>query len=163
MKNRLVIVKKAENLNDLIRFLRDLDANLKQISKNLYLDATSGTPITSTTKAAPKTINSSSAKPFISVRVIAIASRVSIVTRINPGLLHILIVGGRMPILQVEKDCSNNLGLSCYYDKADYIAINQNTSALLASKSQAGSIMSHFIALIHYNPPTIMEKSSSLS
>ena len=32
-KDRLVTVRKAENLNDLILLLRDMDANMKKISK----------------------------------------------------------------------------------------------------------------------------------
>ena len=32
-KDQLVIVRKAENLNDLILLLRDMDANIKKISK----------------------------------------------------------------------------------------------------------------------------------
>ena len=32
-KNRLVTVRKVENLNDLIPLLRNIDANMKKISK----------------------------------------------------------------------------------------------------------------------------------
>ena len=32
-KDRLVSIKKAENLNNLILLLRDIDANIKKISK----------------------------------------------------------------------------------------------------------------------------------
>ena len=67
-KDRLVTIKRAENLNDLIISLRDIDANVKKISKQSHLRAKPATLTTSTTSAIKppfKTINS--AKPSASV------------------------------------------------------------------------------------------------
>ena len=162
-KDRLVTVKKADNLNDLITSLRDIDANVKRINKQSHLRAKQNTPATSTTKPPFKTANSAPAKPTTSVGVTVTASTPSTATGTHPGPIDVSTAGRRGPISQEEKDRRNRLGLCRYCGEAGHIAIDHKNPELLASKRQAAGTTNHSMALVPYTPPPAEEKESSLS
>lgn len=62
-KDQLVNVKKAENLNDLILVLRNMDANMKKISKNFQFRVKPNVSNFPATKLPFKSYNSTSTKP----------------------------------------------------------------------------------------------------
>lgn len=166
-KDRLVTVKKANSLGNLILFLRNIDANVKRINKQSHLRAEQNTPATTITKPPFKTANSAPAptptKPSTSVGVIVTSSIPSTATGTHPGPIDISTAGCQRPISQEEKDRRNCLGLCCYCGKPGHIAIDHKEPLLLASKKQASNITNYFMALVPYTPSASEEKESSLS
>lgn len=61
-KDRFVIVKKADNLNNFITFLWDIDANIKKINKQSHFRAKQNTFAASTMKSLFKMANSAFVK-----------------------------------------------------------------------------------------------------
>ena len=68
-KARLVIIKKAENLNNLILLLHNMDANIKKISKKSQLLVKPNKSNFPAIKLLFKSYNSASNKPSTAIRV----------------------------------------------------------------------------------------------
>ena len=162
-KDRMVTVPKTDNFNDFITSLRDIDANVKRISKQSHFRAKLATPVTSTAKPPFKTVNSAPVKPSTSVGVTVTASGPSIATGTHPGPMDVSTAGRRGPISQAEKDRRNSLGLCRYCGEVGHIAIDHKDPALLATKRQAAGITNHSMALVPYTPPPVEAKELSLS
>ena len=162
-KDRLVTVPKAENLNALVKYLRDIDANIKRINKQSHLRAKQATPAAPIAKPPFKTANSAPVKPSTSVGVTVTASGPSTATGTHPGPMNVSTSGRRGPISQEEKDRRNNLGLCRYCGEPGHIAIDHRNPAVLATKRQAAGISNHSMALVPYTSPVFEAKESSLS
>ena len=160
-KDRLVTVKKPSSLNELITTLRDIDANVKRISKQSHLRAKWANPVTSATKPPFKTANSTPVKPTTSVTVTAPA--LSTATGTHPGPMDVSTAVRKGPISQEEKDRRNRLGLCRYCGEPGHIAIDHKDPTLLASKRQAAGITNNSMALVPYTPPPATERESSPS
>ena len=162
-KNRLITIKKAENFNDLILLFRNIDANMKNISKQFQLCVKPNTSNFPATKPPFKSYNSASTKPSTAVRVAVVFPVPSIATKTYLDPIDMSNVIRREPILQEEKDRCNNLGLCRYYDKLGYIAIDYKNLVFLATKRQvAGAFIDNFMALVPYKPLFVEEKERSL-
>ncbi len=162
-KDRLVTVKKAENLNDLILLLRNMDANMKKISKQSQLRIKPNISNFSTTKPPFKSYNSASTKPSTAVGVAVTSLVPSTATGTHPGPIDVSNVIKRRPISQEEKDRRNSLGLCRYCDKSRHIAIYYRNPALLATKRQAASFVTgNSMALVPYKSLPVEEKETSL-
>ena len=79
-KDRLVTVRKAENLNDLILLLHDMDANIKKISKQFQLRVKPNASNFSATKPPFKSYNSAPTKLSTAVGVAVVSPVPSIAT-----------------------------------------------------------------------------------
>lgn len=123
-KNQLVTVKKVENLNNLILLLRNIDANIKKISKQSQLRAKPNASNFSTIKPPFKSYNSAFTKLSIAIRVVVTSPVLSITTRTYPSPMDMSNVIKKRLILQEEKDRCNSLGLYYYSDKSKHIAID---------------------------------------
>ena len=162
-KDRLVTVRKVENLNDLILLLRNMDANIKKISKQSQLCVKPNASNFSATKLLFKSYNSAPTKPSTVVKVAVVSPAPSIATGTHPGLMDVFNMIRQGPILQEEKDKRNNLGLCRYCNKPGHIAIDHRNPALLATKKQAvGAFMGNLMALVPYKPLPVEEKETSL-
>ena len=133
-KDRLGTVRKAENLNDLILLLRNMDVNMKKISKQSQLCVKPNASNFPATKPPFKSYNSAPTKPSTAVRVAVVFPAPSTATRTHPGPMDVSNVIRRGPIAQEQKDRHNNLGLCHYCGKPGYIAIDHRNPALLATK-----------------------------
>ena len=114
-KDRLVTVRKTKNLNDLILLLRDMDANMKKISKQSQLRVKPNASNFPATKPPFKSYNSAPTKPFTVVGVAIVSPTPSTATGTHPGPMDVSNVIRQGPILQEEKDRRNNRGLCRYY------------------------------------------------
>ena len=162
-KDRLVTVKKAENLNDLILLLRDMDANMKKISKQSQLRVKPNASNFPTIKPSFKSYNSAFTKFCTAVRVAVVSSAPSTTTGTHLDPIDVSNVIKQRPILQKEKDRCNNLGLYHYYGEPGHIAIDHRNPALLNTKKKAaGAFMGNSMALIPYKPLPMEEKEMSL-
>ena len=152
-KNRLVTVKKAENFNDPLLLLRNMDANMKKISKQFQLHIKPNASNFPATKPPFKSYNSIPTKPSTAVGVAVVSFVPSTTTETQPGLIDVSNVIRQGPISQEEKDRCNSLGLCRYYGKSGHIAIDHRNSALLATKRQAASAFTdNSMALVLYKP-----------
>ena len=163
-KDRLVTVKKAKNLNNLILLLRNMNANMKKISKQSQLCAKPNASNFPATKPPFKSYNSTLTKHSTNVGV-AIAFPVSstaIETYTGPIDVSNMIKQG--PILQKEKDTCNSLGLCRHCGKSGHITIDHKNPALMAIKKQAaGVFMGNLMALVPYKSLPMEEKETFLS
>ena len=162
-KDRLVTVKKAENLNDLILLLCNMDANMKKISKQSQLRVKPNASNFPATKPPLKSYNSAPTKPSTVVGVAVVFSAPSSATGSHSGPMDMSNMIRQGPILQEEKDRRNNLGLFRYCGKLRHIAIDHRNPALLATKRQAtDAFTGNSIALVPYKPLPVEEKETSL-
>ena len=162
-KNWLIIIKKAEILNDLILLLRNIDANMKKISKQSQLHVKLNTSNFRTIKPPFKSYNSAFTQLFTTVEVVVISLLSSLTIGTHPGLMDVSSVIRRGAISQKEKNRHNSLGLYCYYGKPGHIAINHKNSALLATKKQiVNTFTSNSMALVLYKPLSMEEKETFL-
>ena len=162
-KDRLVTVRKAENLNDLILLLRDMDANMKKISKQSQLRVKPNTSNFPATKPPFKSYNSAPTKSSTAVGVAVVSPVPSTATGTHPGPMDVSNVIRRGPISQEEKDRRNSLGLCRYCGEPGHIAIDHRNPALLATKRQAaGAFIGNSMALVPYKPLPVEEKETSL-
>lgn len=163
LKDCVLTIKKEENPNNLIRSLRDVDANIKPKRKQFNFYAKPLTFMTFSTKWLSKIMNFASNKPSTFVGVTAIAHGTSSVIKRHLAPMEVSSTGWRRPILQAEKDHGNSPGLFCYCGKVSYIDINHGNFALLASKRQTADITNYLVAFLPCNPSTIEEKQLSLN
>ena len=162
-KDRLVTVRKAKNLNDLILLLRDMDANIKKISKQSQLCVKPNASNFSATKLLFKSYNSAPTKPFTAVEVAVVSPSPSTATGTYPGPMNVSNVIRQGQISQEEKDGRNNLGLCYYCGKLGHIAIDHRNLTLLATKKQAaGAFTGNLMALVPYKSLPVEEKETSL-
>ena len=162
-KDWLVTVRKVENLNDLILLLRDMDANMKKISKQSQLRVKPNASNFPATKLPFKSYNSAPTKPSTAVGVAVVSLAPSTATGTHPGPMDMSNVIKRRQISQEEKDRCNNLVLCRYCGKPGHIAIDHRNPALLATKKQvAGAFTGNSIALVSYKPLLAKEKETSL-
>ena len=162
-KDGLVTVSKAENLNDLLLLLRDIDANIKKISKQSQLRVKPNASNFPTTKPLFKSYNSAPTKPSTIVGVAVVSPVPSTAIGTHPGSINVSNVIKRGPILQEEKDRRNNLGLYHYCGKPTHIAIDHRNPVWLATKRQAeGAFTGNSMALVPYKPLSVEEKETSL-
>ena len=115
-KDRLVTIRKAENLNDLILLLCDMDANMKKISKQSQFRIKPNASNFPPTKPLFKSYNSAPIKPSTTIKIVVVSPVVSTATGTHPGPMDVSNVIRQEPILQEEKDRRNNLGLCRYCD-----------------------------------------------
>ena len=162
-KDRLVTVKKAENLNDLILSLCNIDANMKKISKQSQLRIKSNASNVPTIKPPFKSYNSPPTKPSTFVGVVVVFYVPSIATGTNLGLMDVSNVIRQELISKEEKDRCNNFGLCHYCGEPGRIAINYKNPILLSTKRKTASALTgNLIALIPYKPLPVEEKETSL-
>ena len=162
-KDRLIIVRKAEKLNDLILLLRDIDAKMKKNIKQSQLRIKPNTSNFPATKPPSKSYNSASTKPSTAVKVVIVSPACSNATGTHLSPIDVSIVIRRGPILQEEKDRHNSLGLCRYCGEPGHIAIDHRNPTLLDTKKQAtGTFTSNSMALIPYKPLHMEEKETSL-
>ena len=162
-KNRLVTVKKAENLNDLILLLCNMDANLKKISKQFQLRVKPNVSNFPATKLSFKSYNSAPTKPSIAVGVAVVSPAPSTATGTHSSPMDMFNVIRRGPILQKENDRCKNLDLYRYCGKPRHIAIDHKNPALVATKRQAaGAFTGSLMVLIPNKPLFMEEKETSL-
>ena len=133
-KDRLVIVKKAENFNNLILLLYDMDANMKKMSKQSQLRVKPNVSNFLAIKPLFKLYNLVPTKLSTAVGVAVIFLVPSNATGTHCGPIDMSNMIMRGPILQEKKDRCNSLGLCHYCDKPRYIAIDHKNSVLLATK-----------------------------
>ena len=161
-KDRLVIVKKAENLNNLILLFCDIDANMKKINKQSQLHVKLNTSNFSAIKPPFKSYNSVPIKAPTSVKV-AVFPIPSTATRSYPGLIDLSNMIKQGLILQEKKDRHNSLGFCHYCGKPQYIAMDHRNSTLLVTRKQATSTFTgNLMALVSYKLLFIKEKETSL-
>ena len=98
-KDRLVIVRKVENFNNLILLLRNIDAKMKKISKQSQLCIKPNASNFPATKLLFKSYNSASTKPSIAIGVALDSSVPSTVTRTHPGPIDMSNMIKQEPIL----------------------------------------------------------------
>ena len=162
-KDRLVTVRKVENLNNLILLLRDIDANIKIISKQSKLRIKPNASNFPATKPPFKSYNSAPTKSSTAVGVAVVSPVPSTATGTHPGPMDVSNVIRRGPISQEEKDRRNSLGLCHYCGEPGHIAIDHRNLALLATKRQAaGAFIGNSMALVIYKPLSVEEKETSL-
>ena len=162
-KDRLVIVRKEENLNNLIPLLCNIDANMKKISKQFQLHVKPNASNFPTTKPPFKSYNSASTKLSTTVGVAVVFPAPSTATGTYPGPKNMSNRIRQGLISQEEKDRRNNLGFCRYCDKPGYIAIDHKNPALLATNRQAaGAFTDNLMALIPYKPLPVEEKETFL-
>ena len=162
-KDRLVFVRKAENLNDLILLLRNIDTNMKKISKQSQLCVKPNVSNFSATKPPFKSYNSAPTKPSTAIGVAVVSPALSTAIGTHPGPMNVSNVIKQGPKWQEEKDRCKNLGLCRYYSEPRHIAIDHGNPALLATKRQvAGAFMGNLMALIPYKSLLVEEKKLSL-
>lgn len=162
-KDRLVTVKKAENLNDLILLLRNIDTNMKKINKQSQLRTKPNASNFPATKPLFKSYNSAPTKLSIAIRVATASLVPSTATGTHPGPMNMFNVIRRGPILQEEKDRCNSLGICHYCDESRHIAIDHRNPALLATKRQvAGVLTGNLMALVPYKSLSVEKKETSL-
>ena len=162
-KDQLVTVRKTENLNDLILLLRDMDANMKKISKQSQLCIKPNVSNFPATKPPFKSYNPAPTKYSTTVGVAVVFPAPSTATRTHPGPMNVSKVIRQGPISEEEKDRHNNLGLYRYCGKPEHIAINHRNPALLATKRQAADAFTgNSMALVPYKLLSVEEKKTSL-
>ena len=162
-KDWLATIRKAENLNDLILLLYNIDVNMKKITKQSQLYTKPNVSNFPATKPPFKSYNSASTKLSTIVGVAVVSPVPSIAIGTYLGSMDVSNVIRQRPILQEEKDKHNSLGLCHYHDKQRDIAIDYKNPALLATKRQtAGAPTSNSMALALYKPLPIEEKEMSL-
>ena len=123
-KHRLIIVRKAENLNNLILLLYNIDTNIKKISNQSQLRVKPNTSNFPPTKPSFKSYNSAPNEPFTTIGVAVVSPAPSTATKTYPGPIDMSNVIKRGPILPKEKDRCNNVGLCRYCGEPRHIAIN---------------------------------------
>ena len=162
-KDRLVTVRKAENFNDLILLLRDMDDNMKKISKQSQLRVKPNVSNFLVTKPPFKSYNSAPIKPSTAVRVAVVSPAPSTSTGTYPGPMDVFNVIRRGPISHEEKDRRNKLGLCRYCGESGHIVIDHRNPALLATRRQvAGAFTGNSMVLVPYKPLPVEEKETSL-
>ena len=162
-KDLLVTVRKTENLNNLILLLRNIDANMKKISKQSQLRVQPNASSFPAIKPLFKSYNSVPTKPSTAIGVAVLSSIPSTAIKTHPSPIDVSNVIKQRPISQEEKDRRNSLGLCYYCDKPRYIAIDHKNPALLTTKKQAaGALTGNSMALVFYKPLSIEEKEMSL-
>ena len=148
-KSLLVTKKKQTNLDNLIKKLRNMDANMKIISQRKRPTNTNGKPVpTSSSKPAyqqafqstPNTVTNTSLSPSPSTT-----------SGTHAGPMDVSGVGKRGPLSDEEKERRNKLGLCRYYGQPGHIARHHSDSAMLLAKCRAAGI----------NEMTISSASSS--
>ena len=162
-KDRLVNIRKAENLNDLILLLYNMDANMKKISKQSQFRVKPNASSFPTTKPPFKSYNSALTKSSTAVRIAVVSPVPSTATGTHSGPIDVSNVIKQGPILQEEKDRRNSLGLCRYCGEAGHIVIDHTNPTLLATKKQAvGALTGNLMALVPYKPLLVEEKETSL-
>ena len=162
-KDKLVTVRKTENLNILILLLHVMDANIKNISKQSQLRVKPNISNIPTIKSPFKSYNSAFTKPFNAIGVAIVSFVSNIATETHLGPTDVSNVIRREPILQEKKDRHNSLGLYRYSGKPGHIAIDHRNSALLATKQQAlGTLTGNSMAIVFYKLFLVEEKEASL-
>ena len=162
-KDRLITIRKAENLKNLILLLCNMDANMKKISKQSQLRVKPNASNFPTTKPSFKSYNSAPTKPSTAVGVAVVSLVSSTATGTHLGPMNVSNVIKQGLILQKKKDGLNSLGLCRYCDKPGHIAIDHRNPALLATKRQAAGVFTgNLIALVPYKPLPVEEKETSL-
>ena len=81
-KDRLIIIMKAQNLNDLILLLHDMDTNMKKISKQSQLRVKPNVSNFLNIKLLFKSYNSASTKPSTAIKV-AVVSLIPITSTVT--------------------------------------------------------------------------------
>ena len=114
-KDRLITVRKAENLNDLILLLSDMDANMKKISKQFQLRIKPNTSSFLAIKPLFRSYNSTPTKPSTTVGVAVVFLISSTATGTYLGPMDVSNAIRRGPISQEEKNSYNSPGLCRYY------------------------------------------------
>ena len=162
-KDQLVIVRKTENLNDLILLVHNIDANMKKISKKSQLCTKPNASNFLAIKPPFKLYNLAPTKPFTAVGIAVVSLIPSIATGTHPGPMDMSNIIRRGPISQKKKDRRNSLGLYHYCGGPGHITIDHRNPALLATKRQvAGVFMGNSMALVPYKPFPVKEKETSL-
>ena len=162
-KNWLVTIKRAKNLNNLILLLRNMDANMKKISKQSQLRVKPNAFSFPATKPPFKSYNSTSTKLSTVVGVAVISPVPSIATGTHSSPMDVSNVIRWGPISQEEKDRRNSLGLCHYYGEPRYIVIDHRNPALLVTKRQvAVALTDNLMALVPYKPLPVEEKETTL-
>ena len=162
-KNQLVTIRITENLNDLILLLRNMDANMKKISKKSQLRVKPNASNFPATKPLFKSYNLAPIKLSTAIGVAIVFPAPRTVIKTHPSPMDVSNVIKLGPILQEEKNRHNNLGLCRYYGKSGHIAIDHKNLTLLATKKQvAGAFTGNSMALVPYKPLSIEEKETSL-
>ena len=88
-KDRLITVKKAENLNNLILLLRNMDTNMKKISKQSQLRIKPNASSFPAIKPLFKSYNSTPTKPSTTVGIAVVSFVSSTATGTHPGPMDI--------------------------------------------------------------------------
>ena len=160
-KDRLVTIRKVENLNDLSLLLRDIDANIKKFSKQFQLRTKPNAYNFPTTQSPFMLYKLAPIKPSIAVGVAVVFPIFSTATGTHPGSMNVSNMIRQGLISQEEKDRCNSLGLCRYYGKSGYLTINHRNPILLAIKKQAaGALMGNLMALVPYKPLPVEEKKT---
>ena len=163
LKNRLVTIKKVENLNNRILLFHDIDATMKKINKQSQLRVKPNASNFPAIKLPFKSYNSAPTKFSIAIGVIVVFPVPSTAIRTHPGFMDLSNIIRQGLILQEENDRCNNLGLSHYCSKPGHIAIDHRNPALLATKKQATDIFTgNLIALVPYKALLVKEKKTFL-
>ena len=163
-KDRLVIVRKAKNLNNLILLFCNMDANMKKISKQSQLRVKLNASNFPTIKPPFKSYNSAPTKPSTAFGIAVFFPIPSTAIGTHPGPMNMSNMIKQRLILKEEKDRRNSLGLFRYYGEPAHIVIDYKNPALLATKRQvAGALMGNLMALVLYKPLSVEEKETSLS
>ena len=88
-KDRLVTVRKAENLNNLILLLRDMDAIMKKISKQSQLRVKLNASNFLAIKPLFQSYNSALTEPSIAVQIAVVFLVPSTTTGTHPGPINV--------------------------------------------------------------------------
>ena len=162
-KDRLIIIKKIENLNNLILFLHIIDTNMKKINKQSQLRIKSNASNFLAIKPSFKSFKSASTELFTIVRRAVISLISNTVTKTHRGPMNVTIMIRQRLILQKEKNRRNKINLYYYYNKLEFIAIDHRNPTLLATQRQvAGVFIGNLITLVLYKPLFVKEKNVSL-
>lgn len=162
-KNRLAIVRKVKNLNNLILSLCNMNANMKRISKQSQLRIKLNASNVPAIKPLFKLYNLALIKPFTPVGVTVVSSVPRNATKTYPGLINVSNMIRQGLILQEEKDKRNSLGFCHCYGKSRYIAIDYKNPTLLTTKKPAiDTFTGNSIVLVPYKPFPMKEKKMFL-
>lgn len=162
VKAYLVSFLRKIDILALVKFLQEIDSNLKIFAKSSYRSKNATTASTSISKLLSKTFSSAPTKLLTFVEVTVTTSILNMLIKIYSSLMNVLTAIRRELISQKEKNHHNCLGFCYYYSKPCHITIDHKNLATLATKGQVTSITNHLIALVFYVSLT-KEKESFLS
>ena len=88
-KDRLIIIRKTENLNNLILLLYNMDANMMKINKQSQVCIKPNASNFPAIKPLFKSYNSAPIKPFTTIGIAIVFSIFSIATGTHPGSIDV--------------------------------------------------------------------------